>query len=65
MPAVGLPDVMNVTGVYHGDAMLRQITESPDNSNLQVKGNRKKFELSGVRVIGSLRQKTGSKEISK
>ena len=30
-----------------------------------MKGNRKKFELSGVRVIGSLRQKTGSKEISK
>ena len=29
------------------------------------KGNRKKCELSGVRVIGSLKQITGSNEISK
>ena len=29
------------------------------------KGNREKFELSGVRVIASLKKITGSKEISK
>ena len=36
------------------------VQSTPDNSNLQEKS--KKFELSGVRVIGSSKKIAGSKE---
>ena len=38
-----------------------QLQSTPDNSNLQ--GKSKKFELAGVRVIGSTKQITGKEEM--